>query len=96
LGAFVELVLEVDDVLFERGDPALQLVDVGGRPESGLGPDLFAQDLRESLFQLPDAAGEAAVALVCVGPIRLEGGPADRGMPVVRGWGCGCRVDPFQ
>ncbi|MFI9262223.1 hypothetical protein ACIGT4_31665 [Streptomyces sioyaensis] len=76
-GAFVELVLKVDHVLCERCDPALQLVDVDWRPQSGLGPNLFAQNLREPLFQLPNASGQAVVALVRIGQIRLEGGPAD-------------------
>jgi hypothetical protein len=43
LVAFFELQPRVNDVLFERYDALLKLVDVGGCTESGCAPSLFAE-----------------------------------------------------
>ncbi|MBM9506667.1 hypothetical protein [Actinacidiphila acididurans] len=47
--------MEVDDVLFEGRDPALQPVDVGWCPEFGFGPDLYDLDnaLSDYVLQYP-------------------------------------------
>ena len=41
--AFFELQPGVNDLLFERHDALLKLVDVGGCAESGCAPGLFAE-----------------------------------------------------
>jgi hypothetical protein len=43
LVAFFELKVGVNDLLFERCDALLKLVDVGGGAESGCAPCLFAE-----------------------------------------------------
>ena len=43
LGAFLELQPDVDDVLFEGDDALVELVDVGGRAETGLPPGLLSE-----------------------------------------------------
>jgi len=43
LVAFFELQPGVNDLLFERYDALLKLVDVGGGTESGCAPGLFAE-----------------------------------------------------
>jgi hypothetical protein len=53
----LELELHVDDMLFEGGDPGLELFGVVGAADAGLAPDLFAQDLAEAGFEAADLAG---------------------------------------
>jgi len=62
--AFVELLLKVEVVLFELADALVEGIDVGGGAEPGLVPGLFAERLREPLFQLLDAGAEPGDSLV--------------------------------
>ncbi|MFJ4745092.1 hypothetical protein [Streptomyces sp. NPDC088775] len=41
--AFLQLTGQGDDLLFEVGDAAFELVDVIGRPEAGLPPRMLAK-----------------------------------------------------
>jgi hypothetical protein len=60
--AVVELELQVDDLLFAGGDSGLELFGAVGAADTGLAPDLLAQDLAEPAFEAPDLGGEAGSA----------------------------------
>jgi hypothetical protein len=45
---------EVDDVWFQRGNAAFEVVDVFGCAEAGFSPGLFAEEFGECFLQLPD------------------------------------------
>jgi hypothetical protein len=62
--AFVELLLLVDDLLFEMGDPLVECIDVGWGADPGLAPRVFAECLGEPLFELADAGVEPGGAFV--------------------------------
>ncbi|MBF5002567.1 hypothetical protein IRT45_36280 [Nocardia sp. BSTN01] len=72
--AFGELAGQLDDLLFETGDSALQRVDVGRCAESGFLPDGLAQELGTLAFELFVVCGQAADADLGVGQIDLERG----------------------
>jgi hypothetical protein len=67
LVAFLQLAGQVDNLLFEFGDAALQRVDVGGNGESRLSSGLLAQHLRQRGFQLSDPRGLPCRALLSIG-----------------------------
>jgi hypothetical protein len=92
LVAFVELEAEIDRLLFEVDDPLFELVDVVGGAEAGFAPGLFAEDLRESLFELADSCGEADRALLGGEQVCLQRGPAGCGGGAGGGLG-GLRVN---
>jgi Phage integrase, N-terminal SAM-like domain len=92
--AFVELLLLVDDLLFEMGDPVVEGVDVGGGAEPGLAPGLFTERLGEPLLELADAGAEPGGALVGGEQIGLQRGSGDPGAGVLIGdWICLQRMD---
>jgi hypothetical protein len=57
--------------LFQVGDAALELIDVGGSAKARLAPGLLAQQLGEFLLQLPDVGGLAGDLAVGVGQVGL-------------------------
>lgn len=59
LVAFFELSSQIHCLLFECRDVALKLLDVRRCTESGLPPDLLAEQLGELVLQLADACGLA-------------------------------------
>jgi hypothetical protein len=77
IGTFIELTLDVGEVLLQHRDALLKLVDVGWRSEAGIGPSGLTEGLGEALLQLPDPCGEAFVPFQGVGQVGVEGGPAD-------------------
>jgi hypothetical protein len=52
--AFVELLAQVDELLFEAGDGLVERVDVGGGAEPGLLPGLLAERFGEAFLELPN------------------------------------------
>jgi hypothetical protein len=58
------LLLLVDDLLFEMGDPLVECIDVGWGAEPRLAPRLFAECLGEPLLELADAGVEPGGAFV--------------------------------
>jgi len=57
--AFVELLLQVEVVLFELVDALVEGVDVGRGAEPGLAPGVLAEGVGEPTFQVLDSAGGA-------------------------------------
>ncbi|MEU8434740.1 hypothetical protein AB0F18_17835 [Streptomyces sp. NPDC029216] len=57
--AFLEFQFQVDRLLFEGGDPSLELLGVIGAADARLAPDLLAECLAEALFEAADLGGEA-------------------------------------
>ncbi|MEU7730912.1 hypothetical protein AB0B78_37795 [Streptomyces sp. NPDC040724] len=62
---------QFDGPLFQSGDRALQLLDVGGGAEAGCLPGMSAQGLRQPLLQLLDVGGLAGTAGQRVGEVGL-------------------------
>ena len=60
--AVLELELQVDDLLFEGGDPVLELFGAVGSADAGLAPDLLAQDFAVPGFEAPDVCDKAGGA----------------------------------
>jgi len=60
--AFLEFQLQVDRLLFEGGDPGLELLGVVGGADAHLAPDLLAERFAEALFEAADLGGEAGGA----------------------------------
>ncbi|WP_313865492.1 hypothetical protein [Mycobacterium sp.] len=58
------MLLLVDDLLFEMGDPLVECIDVGWGAEPGLAPRLFAEGLGEPLLELANAGVEPGGAFV--------------------------------
>ncbi|MFF3691103.1 hypothetical protein [Streptomyces sp. NPDC002187] len=56
----LEFEFQVDDLLFEGGDPGLEPFGVAGAADAGLAPDLLAQDLAEAGFEAAGPGREAA------------------------------------
>lgn len=83
--AFLGLVLQLDDLLLQLGDPTLQLINVGRGAQARLSPDLLPEQLGQFLLQLPDAGGLSGDLALRVGQVRQEGGPADHRSVAVRG-----------
>lgn len=65
--AVLELEFQVDDLLFEGGDPGLELFGVVGASDAGLAPDLFAQDLAECLCHILFPQVTASCCWVVIG-----------------------------
>ena len=74
--AFLKLAAQVDDLLFEVGDPALELVDVGGSAEAGCAPGVLAEQFGQLGLQLPDPGGLPGELALGVGQVCLEGCPS--------------------
>ncbi|MEV5543709.1 hypothetical protein AB0L13_43560 [Saccharopolyspora shandongensis] len=55
--AFSKLIREVNDLLFELGDAAFEVVDVVGGAESALAPGLIAEEFGELVLQQSDSGG---------------------------------------
>jgi hypothetical protein len=83
--AFLELELQVEDLLFQVGDLLAEGVDVGGGAEPGLAPGLVAESFGQAFFQVLDAGGEPDGAFVCCEEISLQRGPGDSGTGAVAG-----------
>jgi hypothetical protein len=75
--AFVQLELQVGDVLVQIGDLVVERVDVGGGAEPGFAPCLVAERLGQAGFELLDAGGEPESALVGGEQVSLQGGRGD-------------------
>lgn len=60
--AYLGLQFQVDRLLFEGGDPGLELLAVIGAADAHLAPDLLAECLAEALFEVADLGGEAGGA----------------------------------
>ena len=96
--AFVEPETQVDDLLLEAVDPALERVDVGGGAEPGFPPGVLAEEAGQPAFELLDAGGEPGGSLLGVEQVGLQGGAA-RGGPgsggsrraVLAAWTCSSR-----
>lgn len=86
--AFLDLAAQVDDLLLQFGDPALELVDVGRGAQPGRPPRLLAEQFGQLGLQLSDPGGLPGGLTLCVGQVRLKGGPADHRSVAL---GC-CRV----
>jgi hypothetical protein len=80
----LELELQVDDLLFEGGDPGLKLFGVVGAADAGLALDPLAQGIAEAGFKAADLGGEAGGAGVGGRQVGLERRPAD-GRPPAAG-----------
>ena len=72
VAAFFELEPEVGGLLLEVGDLLAEGVDVGGCAEPGFASCLFAERIRQPLFELPDAGAEAARAFVSGEQVGLQ------------------------
>ena len=83
--AFVELLLQVEVVLFELGDALVEGVDVGWGAEPGLAPGLFAERFGEPFLELLDAGVEPGGAFVGGEQVGLQRGAGDRGAGVLVG-----------
>ena len=84
--AFVQLELQVGDVLVQIGDLVVERVDVGGGAEPGFAPGLVAERFGQAGFELLDAGGEPESALVGGEQVSLQGGRGDgRAGAAVRG-----------
>jgi len=77
--AFFELQAQVGGLLFEVGDFLVERVDVGGCAEPGFTPCLFAERIRQQLFELPDAGVEPDGAFVGGEQVSLQGCAGDSG-----------------
>jgi hypothetical protein len=67
----LELKSEIDALLFKKGDSSTELVDVVGRPETGLAPHLLGQRFGEPLLELVNLGGQTDASVLCVEQIRL-------------------------
>jgi hypothetical protein len=83
--AFLELELQVEDLLFQVSDLLAEGVDVGGGAEPGLAPCLVAESFGQAFFQVLDAAAEPDGAFVCCEEVSLQRGPGDGGTGAVVG-----------
>ncbi|MEQ4611460.1 hypothetical protein ABMX48_36620 [Streptomyces cavourensis] len=86
--AVLELEFQVDDLLFEGGDPGFELFGVVGTADAGLAPDLVTEDFAEALFEPADLGGEAGTAGVGGSEVGLERCAGD-GRAVAAGGGGG-------
>lgn len=64
-------------MLFEGGDPGLELFGVLGPSDAGLVPDLVAEYFTEALLKAADLTGEASCARVGGCEVGLERWAAD-------------------
>ncbi|MGW5922124.1 hypothetical protein ACWFPY_24300 [Nocardia fluminea] len=65
---------EIDDLLLQGADFALELVDVGGRAEPGLLPGFLAKQLRELPFEELVVGAQPGDPCLSVGEIGFERG----------------------
>lgn len=72
VGAFLELLAQVEGFLFEGDDAAVEGVDVVRGAEAGCSPDGFSEEVGEALFELGDVPGLAGAAFVEVGQAGEE------------------------
>ena len=96
--AFVELLLQVEVVLFELVDALVECVDVGRGAEPGLAPGLFAERLRTAVSRvgwmraLSRAARSWAASRSACSEARVTAGPVCS----VQDWICLQRMDFLQ
>ena len=77
--AFFDPAAQVDDLLLQFGDPALELVDVGGSAQPGLSPYLLAEHFGQLVLQLQDADRLPVDLALRVRRVRLKGTTAESG-----------------
>ena len=75
--AFVQLELQVGDVLVQIGDLVVERVDADRGAEPGFAPGLVAGRFGQAGFELLDAGGEPESALVGGEQVSLQGGRGD-------------------
>ena len=76
--AFVELLLQVEVVLFELVDALVEGVDVGRGAEPGLAPGPFTEGLRQPFLEVLDSGVEPGSAFVGGEQVGLQRGSGDR------------------
>jgi hypothetical protein len=76
--AFVELLLQVEVVLFEVVDALVEDVDVGRGAEPGLALGLFAEGFGQPFLEVLDAGVEPGGAFVGGEQVGLQRGTGDR------------------
>ncbi|MET8668089.1 hypothetical protein ABZV87_27600 [Streptomyces tendae] len=82
---FAEFGVEIEDLLFQFGDPAGERLDVGGGTEAGGFPGGLSEGLEEASFQPGDVCGQTVVAGREVRDVGQQRLPADL-RPARRAW----------